>query len=85
MVEIFLENPRENHMMEIKRIMTYIKGNEEYGLWYKIGGNLDFKVFKDVDQIGIIDDRNSTNGGEFFLTKDQCLGQVRNKIVSLDP
>jgi hypothetical protein len=36
-------------MMEIKRIMRYLKGTEDYRLWYKIGGNLGLKVFTDVD------------------------------------
>ena len=49
--------------------MRYIKDTEEYGLWYKIGGNLDLKVFTDVDWVGSIDDRKSTNGGAFFLGK----------------
>ena len=30
--------PRENHMMEIKRILRYLKGTKDYGLWYKLGG-----------------------------------------------
>ena len=45
----FLANPRENHMMAIKRIMRYMKGTEYYGLWYKLDGNIDLKVFTDVD------------------------------------
>ena len=69
MVPRFSENPRENHMMEIKRIMRYLKGTEEYGLWYKLGGNLDLKVFVDADWVGSIDDGKSTSGGEFFLGK----------------
>ena len=28
-------NPREDHMMAIKRIMRYLKGTQDYGLWYK--------------------------------------------------
>jgi hypothetical protein len=36
-------------MMEIKRIMRYLKGTEDYGLWYKRGGNLNLKAFRDVD------------------------------------
>ena len=55
--------------MAIKRIMRYLKGTEEYSLWYKIGGNLDLKVFTDVDWAGIIDDKKSTSGGAFFLDK----------------
>ena len=30
----FLAKPRENHMMAIKRILIYLKGIEDYGLWY---------------------------------------------------
>ena len=45
MVAIFLSKPKENHLMEVKRIMRYLKTTKEYGLWYKIGGNLDLKVF----------------------------------------
>ena len=56
-------------MMEIKRIMRYLKGTEDYGLWYKLGGNLDLKVFANVDWVGSLDDRKRTSGGAFFLGK----------------
>ena len=56
-------------MMAIKRIMRYLKGTEEYGLWYKLGGNLNLKVFTDADWAGNIDDRKITSGGAFFLEK----------------
>jgi len=55
--------------MAIKRIMRYLKGTEDYGLWYKFGGNLDLKVFTDADWAGNLDDRKSTSGGAFFLGK----------------
>ena len=68
-VERFLEKPRENHMMAIKRILRYLKGTEDYGLWYKLGGNLDLKVFTDVDWVGNLDDIKNKSGGAFFLGK----------------
>jgi hypothetical protein len=68
-VERFLENPKENHMKAIKRIMRYLKGTKDYGLWYKKGGTLDFKALTDADCIGSVDERKSTNGGVFFLSK----------------
>ena len=55
--------------MAIKRILRYLKGTEDYGLWYKFGGNLDLKVFTDVDCARNIDDRKRTSGGAFFLGK----------------
>ena len=56
-------------MMEIKRILRYLKGTEDYGLWYKLGGNLDLKLFTDVDWERNLDDRKGTSGGAFFLGK----------------
>ena len=35
----------------------------------KKGGNLDLKVFTDVDWEGSVDEKKSTNGGAFFLSK----------------
>ena len=55
--------------MEIKRIMRYLKVPKDYGLWYKMGGNLDLKVFINTDWVGSIDDRKRTSGGAFFLGK----------------
>ena len=45
----FLDKLRENHMMEVKRILRYSKVTEHYRLWYKLGGNLDLKVFTNAD------------------------------------
>ena len=55
--------------MVIKRILRSLKGTKDYGLWYKLGGNLDLKVFTDVDWAGKFDDGKSTSGGAFFLGK----------------
>ena len=55
--------------MAIKRIMRYLKGTEDYGLWYKMGDNLDLKVFTNVDWARGIDDRKRTSGGAFFVGK----------------
>ena len=65
----FLAKPKENYMMAVKRILRYLKGTKDYGLWYKPGGNLDLKVFTDADWVGNIDGRKSTSGGAFFLGK----------------
>ena len=56
-------------MTTIKRIMRYMKGTQDYGLWYKLGVNLELKVFTDVDWARSIDNRKSTSSGAFFLGK----------------
>ena len=50
--------------------MRYLKGTQEYGLWYKIGGNLDLKVITDVDWVGSIDDKEKLVEDHSFLAKD---------------
>ena len=66
----FLAKPKENHMMVVKRILRYLKGTEDYGLWYKVGGNLDLKVFTDANWVGNIDDRKLQVEVHSFLAKD---------------
>ena len=67
--------------MKIKRIMRYLKGIEDYGLWYKMGGNLDLKVFTDADWLSSIDDRKTLVEEHSFLARDLYIGQARNKIA----
>ena len=68
--------------MAIKRIMRYLKGIENYSLWYKKGGNFYLKAFTDVDWEGIVYDRKSVSGGAFFLGKKlmSCTSKKKNCI-----
>ena len=68
-VAIFSTNPRENHLIVVKRIMRYLKGIEEFGLYYKKNENFDLRAYIDVDWAGNIDDRKSTSWGALFLGK----------------
>ena len=45
----FSTNPRENHLMAIKRIMRYLKGTKEYGLYYKKNEKFELRAYTDVD------------------------------------
>ena len=46
-----------------------MKGAKDYGLYCKRSDRVELKVFTDSDWVGIIDDKNGTNGGAFFLGK----------------
>ena len=76
----FLAKHRENHMMVLKIILRYLKGTKDYGLWYKLGGNLDLKVFTDANWVGNIDDRKKKVEVHSSSTKDWYLRQSRSKI-----
>ena len=58
----FSTNPRENHLMVVKRIMRYLKGIEEFGLYYKKNEKFELRAYIDVDWARNIDDRKSTSG-----------------------
>ena len=68
-VQRFFANPTENHLMEVKRIMRYLKGIEDFVLYYKMNEKFELRAYTDVDWGGNIDDRKSTSGGALFLGK----------------
>ena len=68
-VAIFSANPSENHFMAMKRIMRYLKGTQEFGLYYKKNEKFELRAYTDADWDGNIDDKKSISGGEFFLGK----------------
>ena len=69
LVARFQADPRESHVMAIKRIFRYLKGTVEYGLWYPRDHDFSLHAYIDVDQAGDVDDQKSTIGGAFFLAK----------------
>ena len=69
LVARFSANPRENHLMEVKRIMRYLKGTDDYGLYYKRSDKFELNAYTNADWGGNIDDRKSTSGGALFLGK----------------
>ena len=42
-------NPKETHVLAIKRIFRYLKGTTELGLWYPKGNELTMVAYIDVD------------------------------------
>jgi hypothetical protein len=49
--------PKESHVLAVKRIFRYLKGTEEFGLWYPKGKDLSLIAYTDADWLGFIDDR----------------------------
>jgi hypothetical protein len=67
----FQATPKESHVLVVKRIFRYLKGIEEFGLWYPKGKDLSLMTYIDADWAGCIDDRRSTSGAAFYL--GECL------------
>ena len=67
LVAWFQANPKEAHVLAIKRIFRYLKGTTEFGLWYPKGNELTLVAYTDADWAGSIDDRKSTSGATLYL------------------
>ncbi|XP_051127606.1 uncharacterized mitochondrial protein AtMg00810-like [Andrographis paniculata] len=63
----FQSAPKESHLKAAKRILRYINGTSELGLWYSKRSSLDLIGFTDSDWAGCCDDRKSTTGGCFYI------------------
>ncbi|KAI3746902.1 hypothetical protein L6452_09344 [Arctium lappa] len=63
----YQDNPKESHLVAIKRILRYLKGTTELGLWYPKGSSFDLTAYTDVDHAGCKLDRKSTSGSCQFL------------------
>ena len=45
----FIANPRENHLMVVKRIMRYPKITDDFGLYYKRSENFELNAYTNAD------------------------------------
>ncbi|GJZ27378.1 retrovirus-related pol polyprotein from transposon TNT 1-94 [Tanacetum coccineum] len=55
-------NPKESHLIAIKRIFRYLKGTPILGLWYSKCSGFDLKGYSDSDYIGCNLEKKSTSG-----------------------
>ncbi|KAJ9566632.1 hypothetical protein OSB04_002598 [Centaurea solstitialis] len=50
----FQANPKESHMMAVKRILRYLKGTPNRGLWYPKESGFELVAFFDADHPGFL-------------------------------
>ena len=62
--------PKESHLTAVKRIIRYVNGTLDYGLWYSKDSNACLAGYSDADWAGSVDDRKSTSGGCFYLVNN---------------
>ena len=79
-------NPKKSHLMSIRRIIRYINGTFDYGLWYPYDSSLKIVGYFNIDKARNVEDRRSRFGACFFI--GDCLmawwlGLVRNKTLYL--
>jgi hypothetical protein len=63
----YQSNPKVSHLNSVKKIIKYVAGTCELGIWYSKDTNTNLVGFSDSDWAGDMDDRKSTSGGCFYL------------------
>ncbi|CAA0822344.1 cysteine-rich RLK (RECEPTOR-like protein kinase) 8 [Striga hermonthica] len=86
-VSRFMEDPREDHWVAVKRLLRYVKGTVDQGIIFPKTGDrseLRLTAFSDADMAGDIDGRKSTSGVLVFLGSAPISWQpLKQKIVAL--
>jgi hypothetical protein len=75
----FQANPKECHLMAVKRIFRYLVHTPNLGLWYPKGSTFDLLGYSDSDYAGCKVDRKSTTGTCQFLGRS--LVSLLGKLV----
>ena len=65
MLSRFMSSPSQMHYSAAKRVLRYIKGTTDYGIWYKPVENSSLIGYTDSDWAGCLDDMESTSGYAF--------------------
>nr|GEU44765.1 uncharacterized mitochondrial protein AtMg00810-like [Tanacetum cinerariifolium] len=74
-------NPKVSHLLSVKRIFRYLKGQPKFGLWHLKDSPFDLVAYTDSDYARASLDRKSTIGGCKFLGTDSgCKFHNRSKI-----
>ena len=63
----FQANPKMSHLTVVKRIIIYVSGTSDFGLFYSQGYNVSLAGYSDTDWVGNADDRKSTIGKCFYV------------------
>ncbi|CAL1362807.1 unnamed protein product [Linum trigynum] len=61
-VSQFMSDPRVDHLSAVHRILRYLQGTRDVGIFLPATGNLCLQAYSDSDYAGCVDTRRSTTG-----------------------
>ncbi|XP_047267681.1 uncharacterized mitochondrial protein AtMg00810-like [Capsicum annuum] len=84
LVSRYMECPTEIHLLAAKRILRYLQGTKDFGIFYRKGEKVDLIGFTDSDYAGDQDGRKSTSGYVFMLgTEAVSWSSKKQTVVTL--
>ncbi|CAH9079836.1 unnamed protein product [Cuscuta epithymum] len=66
-VSRYMQKPTKQHLGAARRILRYVAGTLEFGLWYSSVKEFKLRGYSDSDWAGCVDDRKSMSGLVFDL------------------
>ena len=63
-------NPKESHMIVLKRIIKHVKSTANFSVWYSKDTDDVLAGYFDADWAGNANDRKSTLGGCFYMSNN---------------
>ncbi|GJR35174.1 hypothetical protein Tco_1210858 [Tanacetum coccineum] len=77
-------NPKESHLIVVKRIFRYLKGTPSLGMWYPKCSGFSLKGYSDSDYVGCNIDRKSTSGAcQLLGGKLVCWSAKKQQFVAM--
>ncbi|XP_019433125.1 PREDICTED: uncharacterized protein LOC109340021 [Lupinus angustifolius] len=67
LISRYMERATELHLRIAKRVLRYLKGTTDFGIFYKKNGSLVLTGFTNSDYARDLDDRQSTSGQVFII------------------
>lgn len=69
LISRYMSCPTELHLQAAKRILRYLKGTVDFGIFYTKSAQCgDLKAYTDSDYAGDVEDRKSTSGYVFLMS-----------------
>ncbi|CAL1357650.1 unnamed protein product [Linum trigynum] len=62
LVSQFMGDPRAGHLAAVYRILRYLQGTKEVGIYFPSTGSTTLRAYSDSDYAGCVDTRRSTTG-----------------------
>ena len=75
-----MDQPHETHWRASKRILNFVQGTKNHGIFYKAKFDLDLIGFTDSDWAGDNIDQKSTSGYVFMLAEGPISWSARNRV-----
>ncbi|GKB26653.1 retrovirus-related pol polyprotein from transposon TNT 1-94 [Tanacetum coccineum] len=81
---LYQANPKESHLVAVKRIFRYLKGTPNLGLWYPKGSGFNLKAYSDSDYAGCNLDRKTE--AEYVAAVGCCvqLPWIKSQLADYD-